>query len=142
MSDLEGAFPNLRNTPYQVTSAEDVKYNCIAWAAGVDNRWWWPTSHPTYYWPAPSLDNTLDGFVRILEELGYEKCDNPGPESGYDKVAIYVSNSLPAHMARQLPNGQWTSKCGRCEDITHALEGLEGAYYGSVAQIMKRRQSP
>jgi len=37
-------------------------------------------------------------------------------------------------MARQLPDGFWTSKCGPAEDITHyTLDALEsyGAAYGS-----------
>jgi hypothetical protein len=40
--------------------------------------------------------------------------------------------------ARQLPNGKWTSKLGRWQDIEHELDGLVGAMYGTVRQILKR----
>ena len=39
---IEQAFPRLRGAPYQVTSPEDDRYNCIAWAAGDPKHWWWP----------------------------------------------------------------------------------------------------
>ncbi len=42
-------------------------------------------------------------------------------------------------MARQLPNGDWTSKLGAEEDIVHReLRALEGDLYGTVAQVMAR----
>jgi hypothetical protein len=38
-----------------------------------------------------------------------------------------------------LPTGKWTSKLGDWDDIEHdTLEALEAAFYGRVAQIMKR----
>ncbi len=40
--------------------------------------------------------------------------------------------------ARQLPNGKWTSKLGRWQDIEHELDGLVGEMYGTVKQILKR----
>lgn len=50
---------------------------------------------------------------------------------------------IPTHMARQLPNGAWTSKCGANEDIAHfTLDALEryGAlhYYGCPVVYMRR----
>lgn len=143
MSDLEAIFPNLRNTPYERTSPETLSYNCIAWVAGRVDRCWWPSLWPRYFWPSGILDSSLEGFVRVFQELGYESCENRDREPGYEKVAIYAQGSLPSHMARQLPSGQWTSKCGDLEDITHnTLEGLEGSDYGFVVQIMRRRQVP
>ena len=41
-------------------------------------------------------------------------------------VAIYQSGGLPTHAARQLSDGNWTSKLGPNIDITHSLSGLEG----------------
>jgi hypothetical protein len=39
---LEDVFPGLQGTAYRVTSPADRGYNCIAWAAGVTDDWWWP----------------------------------------------------------------------------------------------------
>jgi hypothetical protein len=45
-------------------------------------------------------------------------------------------------MARQLPDGTWTSKCGGNEDITHftldALETYDPPGYGCPVVFMKR----
>ena len=49
-------------------------------------------------------------------------------------------------MARQLPDGKWTSKCGGEEDITHyTLDALDSygplpfkAHYGTAVLFMKR----
>jgi hypothetical protein len=49
-------------------------------------------------------------------------------------------------MARQLPDGFWTSKCGGAEDITHyTLDALDSygphpmkAHYGCAVLYMKR----
>ena len=42
-------------------------------------------------------------------------------------------------MARQLENGQWTSKLGNDIDITHpTVEALEDGEYGTAVQYMRR----
>ena len=42
-------------------------------------------------------------------------------------------------MARQLAAGDWTSKLGKEEDLTHhTLKSLEGNLYGTVLKFMKR----
>jgi hypothetical protein len=54
---------------------------------------------------------------------------------------------VPTHMARQLPDGTWTSKCGGNEDIRHlTLDALESygpwwihEEYGCPVVYMKRR---
>jgi hypothetical protein len=39
-----------------------------------------------------------------------------------------------------MPDGNWTSKLGKGEDIQHdSLDGLEGDLYGKVAIFMMRR---
>ncbi|MCY7407984.1 MAG: hypothetical protein LH631_11575, partial [Alkalinema sp. CAN_BIN05] len=48
-----------------------------------------------------------------------------------------TSDARPQHVARQLPNGLWTSKLGRLEDIEHELDGLSGDLYGTVQKFMK-----
>ncbi len=138
-ADLESAFPDLRRTAYRIASPHSYRYNCIAWAAGADDRRWWP--RPSYYWPVPATDESLNSFVEGFRFLGYEICDCPDHEAGFEKVAIYVGkDDKPTHMARRLDSGEWTSKCGGLDDIVHTLEGLEGLKYGSVAVIMRRKQ--
>lgn len=142
-SELYASFPKLRESDHTITSPEDVAYNCIAWAAGDDSRWWWPDALEIAYWPpeAPRLE-TAAGFVAAFAQLGYSPCDSPELEPGAEKVALYLRGSQPSHMARQNPDGSWTSKLGCLEDIDHALEALEGTTYGSVAIILKRPRPP
>jgi hypothetical protein len=139
--DLEVHFAGLRPGSYVVTSQQSLDYNCVAWAAGIDNRCWWPTTRPLYYWPVHPREESVEGFIRAFETLGYEVCDSADPESGYERVAIYAIGSVPRHMARQLSNGLWTSKCGDLEDITHTLEALEGPEYGRVTAVMRCKQN-
>ncbi|MFB2918410.1 DUF7689 domain-containing protein [Aerosakkonema funiforme] len=138
---LELYFPNLRKTGYRIESQKTPRYNCIAWAAGVDDRPWWPIDLPPYYWPEEPRVESLAAFISVFQSLGYQVCDNSDREIGFEKVAIYIDeDEIPTHIARQLPSGEWTSKCGDLEDIIHTLEGLEGSYpaYGRVACVMKR----
>lgn len=138
---IERTFPNLGSTGYHITSLDTPEYNCIAWAAGVDNQWWWPDSNYESYWhpEAPRIE-TLEAFTELYGILGYSPCPNSEYEEGYEKVAIYVdAYGKPTHAARMLPSGKWTSKLGRLEDIEHdVLEGLNGRLYGSVAQVLRR----
>lgn len=139
---IEGLFPQLLISGYDITSPSTREYNCIAWAAGNDEAWWWPD--PDGYWPAGiPKDEDLATFIRAYETLGYVVCKNAGYEDGFEKIAIYVdSDGTPTHAARQLGNGRWTSKLGKLEDIEHGtLEGLHGQTYGTVAVFMKRKKS-
>ncbi len=135
---LEQYFPNLRTSDYSVTSPQASEYNCIAWAASEDDRWWWPSQDS--YWPKNvPVQETLEAFIKAYETVGYETCDNPKLEMGVEKIAIYVNdNGKPSHASRQLQSGKWTSKLGNLEDIEHTLAGLEGSSYGTVTQFMKR----
>jgi hypothetical protein len=126
---------------YAVTSDRSKRYNCIAWAAGDIAKWWWPGPNlEVEYWPAgvPHVE-TLEAFQAAFASLGYLVCADVGLEPGFEKIAIFASDSnQPKHAARQLPNGRWTSKLGNLEDIEHALRDLDGTEYGSVQVIMKR----
>ncbi len=145
-SDREQVFPNLFSEGYGVTSNEDELYNCIAWAAGEENQdqFWTPfdMGHG-YYWP-PELkrDARISTFIRLYEiRGGYQPCDDAGLETGFEKIAIYAgSDGEVTHAARQTEDGNWTSKLGSWEDISHkSLAGLEGDCYGKVVQILKRQ---
>lgn len=126
-----------------MTSPEDVKYNCVAWAAGRAEvrRRWWPAPSPFYYWPVEPRQETVSGFIRAFGHLGYAACDTSDLEPGYEKLAIYADDTnMPTHMARQLPSGHWTSKLGELEDIQHlTLDQLTGSDYGRVVQFLRRK---
>src|SRR4051812_40036029 len=116
--DIEDYFPRLRDSGHRVTSPATTDYNCIAWAAGRQDDWWWPDPMGTSYWPAGApRAETLAAFVLAFGLLGYVPCDSDAVEPGTEKVALYARDGAPTHAARQLPDGRWTSKLGTMEDI-------------------------
>lgn len=134
-------FPRLEQTDYLVTSDETPEYNCIAWAAGEIDRWWWPDRLGQGYWP-PNCprEESLEAFVQVYQDLGYEICESEDYEPTYEKVALSISSDgIPTHAARQLQNGRWTSKLGGQEDIEHSLRSLEGPAYGTVSKVLRRK---
>ncbi len=140
---LESLFSNLKQVQYRITSEESRRYNCVAFAAGETetHRWWWPIGA---YWPeqAPRHE-TIESFILAFKTLGFLPCDDGTLEHSFEKVAIYADeNGVPTHMARQLPSGLWTSKCGSLEDIEHttleALAGFGPSEYGAVARFLKK----
>lgn len=137
---IERAFPTLVNLGYTITSPETIEYNCIAWAAGDIEKWWWPDSQNLGYWPPEVHRNeSIEAFIMAFQNMGYVLCPNTEYEEGLEKIAIYVdSNGKPTHAAKQLDSGSWTSKLGKLEDIKHTLDGLGGSGYGSIAVVMKR----
>lgn len=140
---LQSVFPKLNAENCQLTSAASPLYNCVAWAAGEQSLNWWPSKADGLglfsYWPISIRSTTVANFCKAFGALGYELCGEAGLESGYEKVAIYADGNIPTHMARQLPDGKWTSKLGKGIDITHNELGLlEGDEYGIVAAILKR----
>jgi hypothetical protein len=136
---LEQFFPDLVRTGYSITSPATTDYNCIAWAAGVTDEWWWPDGMGINPWPvAARREETMAAFVEAFQILGYLPCADDSLEPGFEKVALYALAGTPKHAARQLPGGRWTSKLGPLEDVEHALGGLVGTWYGNVVQILKR----
>jgi hypothetical protein len=139
-----GDFPNLHFTNHAITSPTSKLYNCIAWAAGTDARWWWPDAANIGYWP-PSVprEETVAAFIQAYGLQGYVTCSDGAFEVGFEKIAIYAKrigfDLVPTHAARQLGNSLWTSKLGNCEDIEHAtLDSLTGPSYGAPVVFLKR----
>jgi hypothetical protein len=62
----ENKFPNLSLTEYSVTSKQSTLYNCFAWAAGEDDRWWSPIDPDNiYYWvEGVTAELTLSAFIQ------------------------------------------------------------------------------
>lgn len=100
------------------------------------------------YWPPPPVprEETMQAFVEAFESLGYRLCLNDSLEEGVEKIAIFGARSpipgepaVPTHAALQLSSGEWTSKLGTYEDISHAtVEGVSGPVYGRPMIFMSR----
>lgn len=132
-------FPLSRNFPFIITSPETSSYNCIAWAYGISDKRMWPNSR--YYWWPPGVSNKLDlnSFEELFKSIGYENCADDSFENGYLKIAIYTKkNGEPTHAARQLPDGNWTSKLGDSYDVQHTIEGMSNGYYENATSFMRR----
>ena len=139
----ETDFPNLRPGEWRRASEPDPRYNCIAFAAGRTDVYWWPDPFPdplNDYWPAGiPRDETVDAIAELYRSLGYEPCTDASLEPGFEKVALYAVGSEPTHAARQILNGRWVSKLGPQEDIEHgAPDDLSGPCYGQVVRVLKR----
>jgi len=140
-------FPGLTVDPhFRIASPHDPAYNCFAWAAGDDHRWWDPVPliAPTragVHWPAhvPVLLSRA-AFIAAYATIGYEVCADPKLEEGFEKIALYENaDGEPVHAARQLDSGVWTSKLGRANDIEHgAPETIEAPLSGAPALFLRR----
>ena len=139
---FRAALPRLTADNYHETSPSAWQYNCIAWAAGVTDAWWWPT--PGRSWPATSpREESLAAFVAAFATLGYAPGASAILEPGIEKVALYAVGDTPTHAARQLANGMWTSKLGPSIDIEHTTpDAVAGGVYGEVVAILGREPSP
>lgn len=139
-------FPNLvKDKNFTFKSKTETKYNCIAWAIIRDDVWVAPSEGNLdgVFWP-PSVSKGfgLADLEAMFNYYEYAKCDDSSFEDGFMKVALYEKENRWTHAARQLPNGKWASKMGILEDIHHETPiDLEGASYGKVYMIMKRKNS-
>jgi len=144
------AFPKLiHDEEFKVTSKSDPSYNCIAWAYHIDNRWMWPNTGEyefldgIHFWPSEEImDCNVQHFIEAFRLKGYEQCESSSFEIGYRKIALYVlsGTTICTHAARQLGNGNWTSKLGEYNDIYHGTpEAIENDIYGNVFCFMKRK---
>lgn len=137
--DLEHLFSRLGNSTYDVKSPKDIGYNCIAFAAGDDKRWWDPSPFGKYYWPSSvPRDASVDSFLALFKTLGYETCDIGTFEAGFEKIALYAKRDIVMHAAKQIGDEVWVSKLGRLEDIQHELLALDGPDYGSAVAFLKK----
>ena len=139
-------FPNLTDQNCDVTGPRTRRYNCIAWAAGNSTRKWWPDPMGVGYWPAGvNRADTTEAFLRAYGSLGYVLCFDGTLETGLEKIALCgkgpAGSEVPTHAALQLETGEWTSKLGDFEDITHATtHDVESHLYGRVICYLARRR--
>lgn len=138
---IDETFPLLAAVGYEITSEASDEYNCIAYAVGETDRWWSHATDADYYWPEyASPTPGIQSLIEVFVGLGYELCEDAADEPGYSKVALYANTEGNwTHAAVQLPDGQWSSKLGDLEDISHPTpESLESEFYGVVNCYMRR----
>jgi len=130
----------LRKANHEITSDQAPEYNCIAHAADDNSRFWWPGPGMNGYWP-PGVPRevTIEAFIEAYKTIGYETTADETLEVGFDKIAIYVDKGAPTHAAKQLAEGQWSSKLGKNYDISHKRDAVSGGLYGEIAVYMKRK---
>jgi hypothetical protein len=153
-TEIIALFPGLEHDKdFKITDKPNPNYNCIAWAACVDDAWWWALpldKRPAYLdgvkydWPFDAVNDTkLNTFVGIFTKLKYVPCDNGDYEDGFRKICIYGNSPDDVqHAARQFNVGKykgvWTSKLGQGFKINHSTAySIEGDIYGKVLQFMK-----
>src|SRR6266516_5297528 len=134
----EKNFPYLTRDLYEVVEDQTdnpncANYNCIAFAAGDNTRWWEPDPWGVYWWPISKREYTVECYVELFESLRYHKCICSLKKRRFEKVTLYydpvgcvatvdhpeVLPNSPTHAARQFPNGFWRSKLGTWELIEH-----------------------
>jgi hypothetical protein len=140
MPEWESHFPNLGSN-WICASRRTNTYNCLAFAAGDENRRWDPFP-PANYWP-PGVGRSYqpEDVAAAFNTVGFEVCSDGSLEPGLEKIVIYLNRTYSGvqHAARQLPNGEWASKIGDHEDIIHSTpESLSGDEYGEPRFFMAR----
>lgn len=146
-------FPALKHDNfYRTTSNQTDRYNCIAWAMRLTDRWVQPSRGAAIWWPrfhkVANFDTSTDGLIRAFNYLGFVKCTDHKKEFFYDKVALYFESRSGewTHAARVLSEKEYHSKAGRGWDFHHDSLGNRlynvdvNLSYGEVYQIMKRHK--
>jgi hypothetical protein len=140
--DIKLAFPKIQNISSSKTSDPDPCYNCIAWAFGDNNRFWWPNKKWAY-WPLQTMGmSDSEAFADLFLKGGWHTTDNHGFETHSIKVSLFALNGVPTHAARLLPSGKWTSKLGAWIDISHEFSELDGPEYGQVLTVYRKAILP
>jgi len=140
LQDIETSFPSLVGTDYSEESDPTDIYNCIAFAFGDTQNWWWPKKGYGMYWPPGfPISDSVETLTKIFEVHGYSACDHYEQESGYEKVVIYSRDGRIKHAARQMKSGRWASKLGEEQDIEHECAVYkEETAYEIVTQALRR----
>ncbi|MGI8980718.1 MAG: DUF7689 domain-containing protein [Pirellulaceae bacterium] len=131
-------FPRLTAANHRITSPSTPDYNCVAWSIGDTEHWW----QPGVFWPiaGPKVEFGIAALAEAMKSQEFAVCETGAPEFGFEKVALYATSAFYTHASRQLPNGKWTSKLCRMEDIEHdSPDDLADGVYGSVVLFMKRK---
>lgn len=141
--------PQLASANIDIKSPTDRTYNCVAWAAGDDTKYWSPAVGVGgkllggYYWPADvEVLPTVTATEKVFEGRGFVRTalTDIALEPGVEKIAIFGQDAMGfvTHAARQVSSGRWASKMGDNADIEHDLHDVEGGIFGEVRSIMRK----
>lgn len=153
----EDNFARLNVKTAEVTGSNDgqvlTAYNCVGSAMDDKSRWWFPfkagdTSQNCgeFFWPSEAKrgTGTAESEVKAFDDLFVRVSKgsvtkNEKPEAGFVKMAMFTLRGRPVHIARQVSTGQWLSKIGFAQQITHDLHDLDKnqSSYGNVSKIYK-----
>jgi hypothetical protein len=133
-------FPKLMKKNHEVTSNFDPRYNCIAFAADILDKKYWPNWLPDFAWPQNiPRSETLDAFIAFYGQFGYLGPSDATYDAAKDKVAIFLDkNGKPTHAAKQISPNRWASKLGNSFDIQHQRDAVSGGLYGQIAYYLER----
>ena|ERR1017187_1286503 len=128
---------------YECISSEDERYNCLAWAVGIDSVVWIPNrlqGMRGLYWPIRSSSLKEAEVVEAYNAVGFVRCDGPDLQDGKEKIALFFDEDGDIiHAAWQRKTGVWSSKLSTWEDVDHANPALfEGLRYGRIRVFMVR----
>jgi hypothetical protein len=113
-TDLEIIFPALRSQPYQITSPINLRYNCVAFAAGDIQRWWWPDEAGEDAWPETvARAETVECFRDAFATLGYAVCANDVHEPGYERLRCLRSQTFQNTPPANSPAGAGPANSGQ-----------------------------
>lgn len=135
-------YPNLFVDSYHKTSEETKDYNCVAWILGKQDESV-DLCLDDEGEPIPDFDPTPAPYIEYFKKFGFILYEEAGLIEGIEKIALYQGREdYFEHVAKQLPNGNWTSKVGEFEDIEHyTLEALNNpTNYGHPTIIMGRKR--
>ena len=147
LAALYDRLPQLAASPHTITSEPTDRYNCVAWVFRDFSHYY----APGLYWPAdqppPAGDDDLEDYVSLFSSRGYTECTTSELEPGFLKIAIYAKGQTFHHVAKQLPDGGWSSKLGEAHDLLHQeLGALEGSIVffdeATAVRFMKRPFDP
>jgi hypothetical protein len=132
-------------------SVPTESYNCMGYAVGL-HKWWQSKTikhgvdlTPTYHWPDGLPDNDkLSSFVKAAELMRFKKCNDPIPEKGIEKIALYynLDEEEPEfwHAAKVISETVWDSKLSKYSDIKHAPDALDGIERWGLGRIYMSRE--
>ncbi|MDA1191380.1 MAG: hypothetical protein O3A46_06810 [Candidatus Poribacteria bacterium] len=82
-------FPNLTVDEFTEESPATRRYNCIAFAAGIEDAWY--DSELGWFDDTPqgrTIGHLIDGF----ESVGYVVCEDGQLEDDHEKIALYAND--------------------------------------------------
>lgn len=140
--DIAVWFPNAAASPnlLSISSPRTWKYNCVAWAIGIETEWFEPS--PAGVWPIAQNGISIADYVAFFAHHGFAQCADGKLVKGLDKIVLYADAKGDfLHVAKQLVSGKWSSKLGPESDVKHATPDLlVGSYYGNPVTYMSRKR--